>query len=116
MRIVAIAILLSVSAVAQITARVVGVASQGSTVRASIEIVNKGSVSFFVQTCFHHWNQNATEIQRRDETICFAWPQRLVGGVWRDVPAQGGILGDYSPQQGTTIPPGESARLQAEFS
>lgn len=116
MRIVTIAILLSASAVAQVTARVVGVASQGSTVQASVEIVNNGAVSFFVQTCFHHWNQSAAEVHRRDEAICFAWPQRLVRGAWKDVPAQAGMLGDYSPQQGTTVPPGESARLQAEFS
>jgi hypothetical protein len=44
MRIVAIAILLSASDVAQVTARVVGVASQGSTVRASIEIVNSTQI------------------------------------------------------------------------
>jgi hypothetical protein len=115
MRNVAIAILLSASAVGQVTARVVGVASQGSTVRASIEIVNNGAVSVFVQTCFHHWNQNAAEVHRRDVAICFAWPQHFVRGAWKDVPAQAGTLGDYSPQQGTTVPPG-AARLEAEFS
>lgn len=114
MRIVTIAILLSASAVAQVTARVVGVASQGSTVQASVEIVNNGAVSFFVQTCFHHWNQSAAEVHRRDDLFCVAATpcarrvERCTGTA--------GMLGDYSPQQGTTVPPGESARLQAEFS
>lgn len=116
MRIVAIAILLPASAVAQVRARVIAVASEGSTLRASIEIVNNGAVSVFVQTCFQQWNQSAAEAQRRDQTICFAWPQRLVRGAWKDVPALPGMFGDYNPEQGTTIQPAESVHLEAEFS
>lgn len=116
MRVVAIAILLAASAVAQVTARVVAVASEGSTLRASIDIVNNGPLSLFVQTCFHQRNQSAAEVHPRNETICFAWPQHRVRGAWKDVPALNGMFGDYSPQQGTAIPPAESVRLEAEFS